>query len=75
MRVDYRLDDSLEISRDQNVGKTSEKCAKASVALWRRGELLGANLVRPALDWNSANLREIRFLVYRWLVGGVYDFR
>ena len=63
MSLDYRGNNALEVACYENFRKSCEECAKAPVAFWRRRKLLGANLVRPTLDWNSANLREVRFLV------------
>jgi hypothetical protein len=75
MCVDHCSDNALEVARYENFRKPGEERAKASVVLWRRCELLRANLVRPALDGNRADLRKVRLLAYLRLVGGVYDFR
>jgi hypothetical protein len=49
----------LEISSDENVRQRAQECGKGRVVPRRRRELLCSNLVRPPLDWNGADLRQI----------------
>jgi hypothetical protein len=76
--IHHRIDYTLEISRNEDIRKRSEKCGKASIISRRRRELFRPNLVRTALDGNGANLREVRLWNYLRVVrpvGGVYDVR
>jgi hypothetical protein len=59
----YRGDDVPEIAGNENVGQRGEESGKTAVSdggRRRRRELAGRNLVRPALDRNGPDFREIR---------------
>jgi hypothetical protein len=76
--IHNRFDNTLEISRYENIGERPQEGAEAVILAGRRSEFLGADLVWAALDRNGANLGEVRFwcqLRVVWPVGGVYDFR
>jgi hypothetical protein len=57
--------DAHEIARDENFGKRREKCREAAVLAGRGSEFGGGNLVRPPLDGDGPNLREVCFGVNR----------
>lgn len=64
-----RIDDAEEITRDEDVGKRLEKSLEGRAGDWRRRKLRGADLVRPARNGNSSDLREIRFGLLRGAQG------
>jgi hypothetical protein len=55
------VDDAAEIARDENIGKRFEKGGEAAILARRRSKLRRDNFVRPPLDRNGADLREIGF--------------
>jgi hypothetical protein len=57
--ADDRVDDGEEIARDENVRQGTQKRAEGAVAPRWRGELLGANLVRPARNRDRPDRREV----------------
>ncbi|HWE42118.1 MAG TPA: hypothetical protein VG432_06425 [Gemmatimonadaceae bacterium] len=59
VRADDRIDDREEVARDENVGEGTQKRAEGAVAPRWGGELLGANLVRPARDRDRADRGEV----------------
>jgi hypothetical protein len=58
--ADDRVDDGEEVARDENVREGTQKRAEGAIGPRWGGELLGANLVRPAGDRDRA---------YRGVVG------
>jgi hypothetical protein len=54
-----RVGNGEEIARDENVRQGTQKRAEGAVAPRWRGELLGANLVRPARDRDRPDRGEV----------------
>ncbi|HET9003239.1 MAG TPA: hypothetical protein VFN39_04465 [Gemmatimonadaceae bacterium] len=57
--TDDRVDDGEEVAGDENVRQGTQKRAEGAIGPRRGGELLGANLVRPASDRDRADRGEI----------------
>jgi hypothetical protein len=57
--TDDRIDDGEEVARDENVRQGAKKRAEGAIGPGRGGELLGANLVRPASDRDRADGGEV----------------
>jgi hypothetical protein len=57
--ADDRVDDGEEVARDENVREGTQKRAEGAVGPRWGGELLGANLVRPAGDRDRADRGEV----------------
>jgi hypothetical protein len=59
VRPDDRVDDGEEVARDENVRQGTQKRAEGAIGPRWGGELLGANLVRPASDRDRADRGEV----------------
>jgi len=63
VRGHHGLDDAAEVARDEHVGQGPEEGAERAVAARRRGDLLGADLVRAPRDRDGPDPREVRLVV------------
>jgi len=60
-----RIHDGEEVARDENVRQRTQKRAEGAIAPRWGGELLGANLVRPARDRDRADRGEVGLATIR----------
>jgi hypothetical protein len=59
VRADDRVDDGEEVARNENVRQGTQKRAEGAIGPRWGGELLGADLVRPAGDRDRADRGEV----------------
>jgi len=63
--ADDGIDDGEEVAGDENVRQRTQKRAEGAIAPRWGGELLGANLVRPARDRDRADRGEVGLATIR----------